>query len=572
MTVSDAREAETRRAAVYRPDGGGGDGANLRLVVYGPGSFNAYPLPRAGTLTLGRSTTADVPIDDPQVSRQHARLHVGPTLEIEDLGSANGTRCRNAPLGAHERRPIAPGDVVALGAWLCVVQTGGGPLVLWTERAFVERVQRELADAARAGRELVLLHLAVDDVAAAPAVEDILRGTLGAHDVVAPLQPGRFDILVPRASLTAAAELGEQLCHHLRGLGFAPRLARAAHPHDAATAAELLQRARRDLAPAGGGATAAAAHPAMARLEALVARVAPGNINVLLLGETGVGKEVLAERIHRLSPRAKQPLLRLHCAALSESLLESELFGHERGAFTGAVKTKPGLLETADGGTVFLDEIGELPPSIQVKLLRVIEERKVLRVGGLTAQAIDVRFLAATNRNLEAEVARGAFRQDLYYRLNGISLVIPPLRERTGEIASLAAQFIRDASAAAGRAAPALSPAADALLRARDWPGNIRELRNACERAVLLCAGDVIEPEHLSLPPDGAPATEMQQQRAATLAPEAQRQRDEIVDALARCAGNQSRAAKLLGISRKTLVARLDAFGLPRPRKPTDAR
>jgi two-component system response regulator AtoC len=571
--VPDAREAETRRAAVYRSEGGG-DRANLRLVVYGPGSFNAYPLPHAGTLTLGRSTSVDVPIDDPQVSRQHARLHVGATLELEDLGSANGTKCRNEPLAPHERRPIAPGDVIALGAWLCVVQTGSGPLFLWTDHAFVERLQRELGDAARTQRELVLLHLAVDGVAAAPAVEDILRGTLGAHDVVASLAPGRFDLFAPRLSAAAATELGDRLCRQLRDLGFSPRLARAAYPHDAATAAELVQRARRELAPAAGAAPAAQPSTvmatAMARLEALVARVAPGNISVLLLGETGVGKEVLAERIHQLSPRGKSPLLRLHCAALSESLLESELFGHERGAFTGAVKTKRGLLETADGGTVFLDEIGELPLSIQVKLLRVIEERKVLRVGGLTAQSIDVRFIAATNRNLDAEIARGAFRQDLYYRLNGISLVIPPLRERAAEVAPLAAQFIRNVSAA-GRTAPALSPAAEALLRAREWPGNIRELRNVCERAVLLCAGDVIEPEHLSLPPEAAPAAETPARpREVALSPETQRERDEIVDALASCAGNQSRAAKLLGISRKTLVARLDAFALPRPRKPTD--
>jgi DNA-binding NtrC family response regulator len=552
---------------VYRGGGDGGEPPILRLVVYGPGGFNAYPLPRAGTLTLGRSTTADVPIDDPQVSRHHARLHVGATLEIEDLGSANGTRFRDAPLPPNERRPVAPGDVIALGAWLCVVQTGSGPLLLWTESAFGERVERELAEAARAQRELVLLHLAVDDVSAAPAVEDVLRGTLGAHDVVASLDAARFDILAPRRSSAAAGELGDRLCGQLRGLGFTPRLSRAAYPRQAASAAELVQRARGERSPGG---VAPDAHPAMARLEALVARVAPGNINVLLLGETGVGKEVLAERIHALSPRGKRALLRLHCAALSESLLESELFGHERGAFTGAVKTKRGLLETADGGTIFLDEIGELPLSIQVKLLRVIEERKVLRVGGLTAQSIDVRFIAATNRNLEAEVARGAFRQDLYYRLNGISLVIPPLRERAAEIAPLAAQFIGNASAAAGRAALTLSPAAAALLRARDWPGNIRELRNVCERAVLLCPGQVIEPEHLSLLPDAAtPAPPSSAPTALTA--DAQRQRDEIVDALARCAGNQSRAAKLLGISRKTLVARLDAYALPRPRKPSDS-
>ena len=563
--MSDARDAETRRAAVYR-GADGADGTDLRLVVYGPGGFDARPLPRSGSLTLGRAPDADVFLDDPLVSRHHARLHVGRTLELEDLGSANGTQCRNVPLSPHERRPVVPGDVFAVGAWLCVVQVGSGPLFLWTENAFAERVQRELADAARTSRAVALLHLAVDAAGAAPAVEDVLRATLGAHDVVATVAPARFDLLLPRATAAGVAELADRLSRQLRDLGFAPRVARAIFPADGATAAELLQRARRELAPT---APPPAAPTSMARLDALVARVAPGNINVLLLGETGVGKEVLAERVHRLSPRASRPLLKLHCAALSESLLESELFGHERGAFTGALKTKPGLLETADGGSVFLDEIGELPASIQVKLLRVIEERKVLRVGALTPTAIDVRFIAATNRNLEAEVARGAFRQDLYYRLNGISLVIPPLRERAGEIVPLAEHFIREACRHGGRAAPALSPAAQALLRSRDWPGNIRELRNVCERAVLLCTGDAIAPEHLSLsaPPPSSPQPPTRAPEAA-LSPAQQRQRDEVVDALARCAGNQSRAAKLLGISRKTLVARLDAFGLPRPRKP----
>src|SRR6185503_6105666 len=179
----------------------------------------------------------------------------------------------------------------------------------------------------------------------------------------------------------------------------------------------------------------------MPQLHRLVERIARGTINVLILGETGAGKEVLAERVQRLSPRARWPFLRLNCAALSETLLESELFGHERGAFTGAVTAKPGLLETAEGGTVFLDEAGELPMSIQVKLLRVIEERQVLRVGGLKPRPIDVRFIAATNRDLEVEVARGAFRQDLFFRLNGVTLVVPPLRDRVSEIEALARLF-----------------------------------------------------------------------------------------------------------------------------------
>ena len=316
-------------------------------------------------------------------------------------------------------------------------------------------------------------------------------------------------------------------------------------------------------------------------------RVAASDISVLLLGETGAGKEVMAEAIHSRSPRAGKPLLRLNCAALSETLLESELFGHEKGAFTGADKSKPGLLETADGGTVFLDEIGEMPATLQAKLLRVLEERMVTRVGGLRPKPIDVRFISATHRDLGAESSRGRFRQDLFFRLNGISLVIPPLRERPGEIEALARAFLA-AGRAPGAPEPTLSPAAVAALKAHPWPGNVRELRNVMGRALVLSGGGTIEPEHLNLehprpssapPPGPAPAPEPTPAPAPAPAPAANAagplsaaidalEKQRILDALERCAGNQSRAAKMLGISRGTLLSRLDAFGIPRPRKP----
>jgi two-component system response regulator AtoC len=283
---------------------------------------------------------------------------------------------------------------------------------------------------------------------------------------------------------------------------------------------------------------------------------------VLILGESGAGKEVLARTIHGWSQRGARPLVAINCAALSESLLESELFGHERGAFTGAAAAKPGLLETAPGGTVLLDEIGELPLPSQAKLLRVIETRELTRVGGVRPRQVDIRFIAATNRDLPAEVARGAFREDLYYRLNGIMLTVPPLRERPGDIARLARAFAAEQARAMSRPTPELSAAAMEALEADCWPGNIRELRNVVMRAVLLCNETILR-EHLP------PAFPRRVVSAASPPPAAEpdAERTRILAALADCGGNQSRAARQLGISRKVLIARLDSYGVARPRK-----
>ena len=315
--------------------------------------------------------------------------------------------------------------------------------------------------------------------------------------------------------------------------------------------------------------------PSMRALYDQASRAAATAINVLILGENGVGKEILARAIHNLSPRAKGPFVALNCAALTESLVQAELFGHEKGAFTGALQARAGLLESAGGGTLFLDEIGELPHAMQSKLLRALEERKVMRVGARTEREIDVRFVAATNRDPELEIERGTFRQDLYFRLNGISLTIPPLRERTLEIPHLARMFLARARAEHAAQAKSIAGSTLALLAAYSWPGNVRELKNVIDRGAVLCQGDELLPEHL--PPKLLDTAA----RTSTSAPPAREGsappppaphltadgRQAILDALDRCAGNQTRAAELLGISRRTLVTRLDDFDIPRPRK-----
>ena len=318
-------------------------------------------------------------------------------------------------------------------------------------------------------------------------------------------------------------------------------------------------------APTAGPSALVVDDPSPATPPALLFTVATSPLTILIRGETGVGKELLAETLHRLSGRRGR-LVRLNCAAFPAELLESELFGHERGAFTGAVAVKKGLLETAAGGTVFLDEVGELPLPLQAKLLRAIEAREVLRVGGTDPVHVDVRFVAATHRDLPAEVARGAFRLDLYYRLAVLTLTIPPLRDRLERLPVLATDLANGIAARSGGTPRGIGPAAIARLQQHDWPGNVRELRNVLERAVLLAGGGEVTPAHIVLdPPVLTGSTPAAPPPASRGDDDGERQR--IIDALQKCAGNQTRAAKLLGISRATLATKLSIHRIPRPLK-----
>jgi two-component system response regulator AtoC len=481
--------------------------ARLRLIVFCGGQVSSHAVPRTGQIVLGRGEETHVRIDHVTVSRRHATIVLSDTVTVTDHGSFNGTSIGGQKIAPNIPVPIGIATIVELGETMVVLQVEG---------------------------------------------PDTVTGSRG------------LSSSAPRPELSAG----------------------------------------------------------MQHLYRLVENVAQSNITVIVRGETGAGKEVIAEEIHRRSPRAPKPLVKLNCAALPEHLLEGELFGYERGAFTGATNAKPGLIEAADGGTLFLDEVGELPLATQAKLLRVVESREVLRLGSLRPKAIDVRLVAATHRDLEDMVAHGGFRQDLYYRLNGVSLAIPPLRERIDEIPRLANEFVLrfcrespvgDRPGQSKRLVLPISDGAMAVLKTYPWPGNVRELRNVIERAVAFCRTVAIAPEHLGLPVGAGsiPPPRVQgfaQQRdsqppmvhpssppmpahhhpssppphpsqpppgsstvafGSSLPAEVDAlERERILAVLAQCGGNQTQAAEMLGISRRTLLRRLDEYAVPRPRKP----
>ncbi|PWU08841.1 MAG: two-component system response regulator [Terriglobia bacterium] len=301
---------------------------------------------------------------------------------------------------------------------------------------------------------------------------------------------------------------------------------------------------------------------AMQEIFATVERVAPSRATVLLAGESGVGKDLIARAIHFRSPRRDRPLVKINCTAIPENLMESELFGYEKGAFTGAVGSKPGKFEQADTGTVFLDEIGDVPAVIQVKLLRILQEREFERLGSNVTRHIDVRVIAATNQDLRAALEQGTFREDLYYRLNVVPINIPPLRERKQDISFLANHFLRKLAPDAGREIDSISDAAMEKLVNYHWPGNVRELENVIERALILCRGQQLEPEDIKL--ETAPSRRPQTDQH--FLPEGmtldQYEQEIIREALRRADGNKSQAARLLGLTRNALRYRLTQMGL----------
>jgi two-component system response regulator HydG len=290
--------------------------------------------------------------------------------------------------------------------------------------------------------------------------------------------------------------------------------------------------------------------------------IAPSDSTVLLYGESGTGKEIVANALHQNSQRSKRPFIKISCAALPETLLESELFGHERGAFTGAISRKEGRFQLANGGTIFLDEVSEMSPTTQVKLLRVLQEREFEPLGSTRTISVDIRVIAATNKTLEEEVKEGNFREDLFYRLNVVPIEVPPLRRRKEDISLLANHFLNLYREKSQTSIKGFLPKAMDLMMRYDWPGNIRELENAIERAVLLCRGEHISPEDLPHPVQGAEADDLPRVAVPPGMTLKEVEREVIVQTLEETEGNRTQTARILGISRKTLQNKLKEYGI----------
>ena len=559
------------------------------LVIHVEGeeaSSSVIDVPEGGEVTIGRSRGATVVVDHEKVSRLHARFRgYRDRLDLEDLESRNGTRVNGDKIEG--TRTLAPGDEISIGPATIFVGIAS-PTVRRTRVAdaevFEARLEAELDHAHRYRHRVALASLSFNGDA---AVVEAMARSIRAMDLAGDFGGDQFALLLPRLAHDEAEAAIRRLIDEARLLRADIRAGIAIAPEDGRTVDELLERSRAALrqartpgalvmaakaAPpqARGDGDQIVAAPAMRRIYALVDRIADSSLSVLILGETGVGKEVVAEAIHSRSSRRAGPLVKINCASLPENLLESELFGHERGSFTGADRRKIGFFEAAGGGSIFLDEIGEMAPALQAKMLRVLERKVITRVGGTDEIPVDVRIIAATHRDAEAEVRAGRFREDLYFRLAGFTLAVPPLRDRVEEVVPLAQHFARRVAEELGQPAPQLSEDAQLALRSHDWPGNVRELRNALERAVVVQTGGTITAEDLpdrvcdagrrARPPlpDGSIRDQLRDQLADL-------ERAAIVEALETFGGNQTRTAQRLGISRRALIYKMERLGLKPP-------
>ena len=552
------------------------------LIVYQEQSSRILELEEGQEIIVGRDPEADLCIDHSRVSRRHTRLwRQKNQVLVEDLGSTNGTRVNGELIEGQAR--LRTGDEVGVGSAslvLSALSASLGQRRIMSDSELEERLADEVDRARRYHRPMSLAMVRL-----AGSTETIRRHlalmaqALRRIDLLAAYGPREYTLLLPETDGPAAHDALQRLARPIeQEAGGRMMVGIASCPVDAHSPNALIDAARRRLRQVrrGGPPSSEPLSPTIVTSAAedrrpqvvavsrqltqvlrMARRVGAFDTTVLIMGETGSGKQIVAEEIHRSSPRKKKPLVHLNCAALPPSLLESELFGHERGAFTSADSTHIGHVEACNGGTLFLDEIGELPQQAQPKLLHLLEQQTFTRVGGTKLIQGNVRIITATNRDLEAEVQDGRFRQDLYFRLSAFVLPVPPLRDRSEDIEPLARQFCAEVAASLNQQPPAISERALGVLRRYAWPGNVRQLRNVIERAVVLGEGEPIDIVHLPdrlLGVDPRPRPPDQGTLDAKLGEvEAQI----IRDALNACDGNQSEAARRLGITRRALIYRM---------------
>jgi len=515
-------------------------------------------------VVLGRSRGATFSVDDDRVSRRHLRIVCrGDMLFAEDLGSRNGTTLNGRRMD--RELPLEAGDQLRAGP-VQITVCGRRSATVADEGELFKRLRSEVERATRYHRPLgvVGLVLAGEPVATREAMKRV-ASRVRSIDFVGEYASGELLILLPELDGERSRSMADGLLAAAREVAGVEAAVRVAGVPDSGTAVDALVAAALGSVGSPAGATGDAARVVAIdvctrELFETVRRAASTSSTVLVVGETGSGKELVAAELHRASKRASGPYLRINCAALPETLIESELFGHERGAFTGADRRRAGYIESASGGTLLFDEIGELPLAMQAKLLRVLEERSVVRIGGREPIPVDTRFVAATNRNLEQEATQGRFREDLFFRLSPITIKVPPLRERPEDLMMLAEEFTRLAARQADRPAPRLTPRFLAALKRYPWPGNVRELRNVIERAVVLGDGAELSVAHL---PERFGAHEHSPVGGGAMQERLEEvERQNIVRALEANRGNRTHAAKQLGISRRALIYKLKKYGL----------
>jgi DNA-binding NtrC family response regulator len=506
-------EDDIRKTRSLAPEKGHRGADRFYLLVVQGGSSSMFHLPRTGVVVVGRALDADLCLQDTAASRRHAKIMTAEgEARVVDLGSYNGTYVNGERIEGS--RTMTSGDVISIGEATLILHAGskqaaGHPVVDLGQLR--QRLEEEIERAMRYQRPLTVAEILVGK---SGADREQLARTATAQlrliDIVGWMAEGRLVVVIPELAGDAVAPTADLVLEAVARIAPEVRIGLATCPADGCDSDTLLAAARSAAAAAKPRGIAAAvdaarriqlgdraitvADPAMARLFDLIQRLASSDLPILVQGETGAGKENAAFAVHAWSPRAKAPFVALNCAAIPESLVESELFGYEKGAFSGATGAKPGRLEAADGGTVFLDEVGEVPLAVQAKLLRALEAKRVTRLGDVREREIDIRIVAATNRNLEEEVRGGRFRQDLFFRLGAATVVLPPLRERPREIPILARTFLAEACTKSGREPPMLSPASMHKLATYGWPGNVRELKHVMEYVAAATAEDVIEP------------------------------------------------------------------------------